>query len=169
MIKAVLLGLWSCIVAVGAAYMGLMWSQSAPNDAKALAKPVKLTHVPVRSISVPVAADGRIKGYVVARLGYVSRADDLKKAHIKPEVFLFDAVLSAIFQRKLFDIDSIDQTTLAEFSQHVKARVNAQLGTEIVQQVVAEELGFVPIEQARGRTVPSSTPGFGTAPKSGTR
>lgn len=165
-----MLGLWSCIVAVGTAYMGLLWSQNLHSGDKAeAAKPVKLTHVPVRPISVPIAADGQITGYVVARIGYVSRADDLKKIQIKPEVFLFDAVFSAIFQKKLLDMGAIDQNALAVFSRHVKESVNAQLGAEIIQQVVAEELGFVPIDQARGRNPPSSVSAAKPPLKGGSR
>ncbi len=163
-------GLWSCIVAVGTAYMGVLWSQSLQRDGKAeAANPVKMTHVPLRQISVPIAADGQLKGYVVARLGYISRADDLKKIQLKPEVFLFDAVFSGILQKKLLDMGAIDQNALAAFSRHVKETVNAQLGAEIIQQVVAEELGFVPIDQARGQNPPSSVSAAKPARKGGAR
>lgn len=166
MIKFVLFGLWSCVVAVGTAYLGLMWSQEVHDEVKAAAKSVKLTHVGIRQISVPISSDGQVKGYVVAKIGYVARADDLKKLEVKPEVFLFDAVFSAVFERKVFDLTAIDQNTLAEFLQHVKAKVNAHLGSEVVLQVVAEELGYVPFEQARGRTAASSAK---LAPSAGSR
>ena len=163
MIKAILIGLWSCIVAVGAAYFGLVWSQKPhPHAQSEAAKSVKLTHIAVGPISVPVASNGEIKGYVVARFGYVSRADDLKKTQIKPEVFFFDAVFSAIYQKKMLDMGSIDQDHLAAFSRHVKEQVNSQLGAEIIQKVVPEQLGFVPLSQVRGRTALS--PGGGATP-----
>lgn len=154
MIKAVLFGFWSCIVAVGAAYFGLIWSQTVQDEGKATPKAAKMAHVSVGQISVPMASDGKVKGYVVARLGYVARADDLKKLEVKPEVFLFDAVFSAIFKGKVLDIATVDQKSLAEFSSHVKEKVNSNLGSEVIQQVITEELGYVPFDQTRGRAAP---------------
>lgn len=165
MIKAVVFGFWSCIVAVGAAYFGLLWSQTVQDDGKAAAKSVKLTHVSVGQISVPIAAEGKVKGYVVARLGYVARADDLKKLEVKPEVFLFDAVFSAIFKGKVLDIGTVDQKSLTEFSSHVKEKVNTQLGSDVIQQVVTEELGYVPFAQTRGRSPPPSANSVNSASK----
>lgn len=169
MIKAVLFGLWSCIVAVGAAYLGLVWSQDAHEGSRAAAKPAKMTHVSLRPISVPMSSDGQLKGYVVTKLGYVARADDLKKLEVKPEVFLFDAVFSAIFTRKEFDIAAIDQKALAEFAQHVKEKVNARLGSEVIEQVVVEELGYIPFDQARGRASASPSGQARPSPKVGSR
>lgn len=156
MIKSVSFGLWSCIVAIGAAYLGLIWSLDVNDDNKVAAKSVKLTQVSMRQVSVPIASNGQVKGYVVAKLGYVARADLLAKLEIKPEAFLFDAVFSAIFARKELDITTVDQKTLADFSQHVREKVNGHLGSEVVQKVFIEELGYLPFEQTRGRTAPTS-------------
>ena len=152
MIKVLLLGLWSCTIAIGAAYLGLQWSLgSAGTKGKTVEHAPKMTHVRVKPVSVPITKDGRISGYVIANFSYLASADALKKSSVKPEVFLFDALLGAITTRQHFDYTAIDSKSLADLSTHVKEKVNARLGMRIVEDIITEEIGYVPFGDVRGR------------------
>ena len=154
MIKAVLLGLWSCSVVIGAAYLGLQWSlTSAGTKGKTGGHAQKMTNVRVKPVSVPITRDGRVSGYVIANFSYSASAEALKKLTVKPDVFLFDALLGAITMRQHFDYTSFDSKSLGELSTHVKEKVNARLGMPIVEEIITEEVGYVPFEDVRGRGV----------------
>ncbi len=145
MIKLASMGLWSSIVALAAAYFGAQWSLgSGTPGGKAAVEVHKTTLVRVKPISVPISADGRISGYVVAQFNYTARADTLKKLEIKPEIFLYDAIVSAIFTREKLDYTALSKNSWKEFSTHVKEAVNTRLGTPVVEEIITEEFGFVP-------------------------
>ena len=152
MINSVLLGLWSSIIALGAAYFGMIWSiEAEKGSSKSTAEPQKITYTRVKPISVPITAEGRISGYVIAQFSYTARADVLKKLEVKPEVFLYDAAFSAIFTKQKLDIGSLGKESWKEFSMHVRDAVNTRLGSAVVQEIITEEFGYVPYEQSRGR------------------
>lgn len=154
MIQSVLLGLWSCIVALGAAYAGFQWGLPPHTDRPAIAEPArKRTHVRVRPISVPITRDGAVSGYVIANFSYVADAEKLKNAAIKPDVFLFDSLLTEVVTRKHFDYSSMDSNGLSQLATHVKNTVNSRLGMPIISDIIAEGVDFVPIEEVRGRGI----------------
>jgi len=151
MIRALFIGVWSCIVAIGAAYVGILWFHNDRSVIEPTTNVDRFTHVGGRQISVPIASNGQVKGYVVAKIGYLARAGDLTKLDIKPDVFLFDAAFSAVFNGDGLNIGVIDQTTLKDFSRRVKEKMNRRLGAEVIHEVITEELAYLPFEQIRGR------------------
>jgi hypothetical protein len=113
-------------------------------------EPKKLASVKIRPISVPVTRNGAVAGYVIASFSYIADVEKLKKSQIKPEVYLFELLLTEVTTRKHFDYTSIDSKGLSELARHVKDAVNARLGLPVVNEILAEEIGYVPIEEVRG-------------------
>ena len=151
MIRSALIGLWACVITVGAGYAGSKWDWGEANTQKDAKKfHGKLTQVKVKPLSIPVAIDGKVSGYVLAQFTFTASAETLKQLSVKPEVFLLDAAFNGLYSGRELDIAKLNKENWAGLTNTVKAAINARFGAEIIHDVVLEEFGYVPIGQVRG-------------------
>lgn len=163
MIKLIAYVLVACVIVSGGSYFGFTWAMSGAAKRVASApEGEKLARLSMKPISVPMASDGRISGYVVTQIGIVGREADFKRRDIKPDVFVYDAVFSAIFADKRLDLTAEKRDVgLAEFRTQVKEAVNKRLGAEVVRDVIIESFAVVPADQVRGRNKAGSSKSSG--------
>src|SRR6476660_2064878 len=99
MIKAILTGLWVCAATMGAAYLGAIWQRPAAAVADKSGHGASSDLVPIRTrmLSVPVVAEGGIRGYVVAQFAFTAQAKVMKEMPIKPDMYVLDEAFQLIF------------------------------------------------------------------------
>jgi hypothetical protein len=153
MIKLVLSGLWVCAVTLLASYATLRWQMpSAPAAAEPGAPKSHhaLQAVKTRMISVPVIADGLLQGYVMAQ--FLFNVDDkvMKRLAVKPELYLLDEAFKAMYAAETIDFRQLKKQDLPAMCQRIADGVNARLGVRLVEDVLIQELNYIPKERARG-------------------
>src|SRR5262245_32437732 len=98
MIRPILTGVWVCAVTMGSAYLGAAWQRPAAPVAEKHdhGQSADLTLVRTRMISVPVVADGGIRGYVVAQFAFTAAAQLMKRMSVKPDMYVLDEAFQLI-------------------------------------------------------------------------
>ena len=91
MIRSLLISVWIVSVTLAAAYFGHTM-QSAPRAPGTEEAGKGLTAVKLKSITVPVVADGALQGYVLTQLSISAKPDLLKNLPQPPDVLLGDEV-----------------------------------------------------------------------------
>jgi hypothetical protein len=153
MIKYIMVGVWVCALTIVSSYFAMNWKASQP----LASAPEKLMggaeSVRTKMISVPIVADGAIQGYVVAQFVFVMDSQLLKRMSVPPEVFLLDEAFSAIYTGGAIDFRNPDKRDLQAMAKTILEKVNGRLGGHYVDDVLIQELNFVPKEEARASPV----------------
>lgn len=153
MIKPILTGLWVSAATMGSAYLGVAWQRpSAPaGDAPGHGSVSSdLTLVRTRMISVPIVADGGIRGYVVAQFAFTSPARLMKQLSVKPDQYVLDEAFQLIFSGEMIDFRQFKKQDLPSLGKKIADNVNKRLGVHVVDDVLVQELNYVPKDSVRG-------------------
>jgi hypothetical protein len=153
MIKSILIGVWVCAATMIAAYLGASWQKPA---VAATEKPEHsphskdLTLVRTRMISVPVVADGAIRGYVVAQFAFTASASHMKHMSVKPDLYVLDEAFQLIFSGEMIDFRHFKKQDLPALGRKIVENVNKRLGARVIEDVLVQELNYVPKDKIRG-------------------
>lgn len=148
MIKVVFVGLWVCLVTLGATYAVVSWHTTrAPEpEHKAFGG---LESVRTRMISVPVVADGTVQGYVMAQFVFTADANAMRRLSVKPDVFLLDEAFKTIYGSDRIDFRKSRKQDLPGLAKDIADNVNKRLGVALIEEVLVQELNYVSKEDVR--------------------
>lgn len=152
MIKYILLGLWICGVTLGSSYGVIIWqAQQQQHKAGAGEQPkVAIEQVQTKRINVPVIANGALKGYVLAQFVFHIDAAALKEMTVRPDIYLVDEAFKVIYSGKAIDFRNPQKPDFSALGPTIKDNVNARFGQGFVQEVLVQELTYLPQERFRG-------------------
>lgn len=148
MIKPILMGMWVSTATMGAAYVGANWQK--PGAGKEKQEHNEMTPVRTRMISVPVIAEGAIRGYVVAQFAFTTPAALMKQMPVKPDMFVVDEAFALIYAGEDIDFRQFRKQDLISLSRKVADNVNKRMGARVVEDVFIQELNYVPADKVRG-------------------
>jgi hypothetical protein len=143
-LKTVALGLWGCAVALIAAYMAATWNPGETVEAARIEH--KLETLEFRkpaAITVPMIADGRLRGYVVATVVFTAAPKDAHAFPFDPQPFVVDEAFRRIYTDGKIEFDHLSKYNLEEMTKGIKEAVNARLGMPVISDVLIEELNYV--------------------------
>jgi hypothetical protein len=100
-------------------------------------------------ISVPIISAGAIQGYVVAQFAFNVDAKLLKRMSIRPEAILLDEAFKTIYASESIDFSNLQKQDLPALLGSVGANVNKRFGMPVVDDVLVQELNYVPKAEAR--------------------
>ena len=152
MIKYILLGLWISGVTLGASYGAIMWQQKEKAGPGEPAK-APTEQVQTKRINVPVITNGTLKGYVLAQFVFVVDAAALKTMTVKPDIYLIDEAFKVIYGGTAIDFRNPGKPDFSALSKTIKDSVNARLGAGFVQDVLVQELTYLPQDKFRSDAV----------------
>jgi hypothetical protein len=160
-IKYLLLGFWICAITLASAYATIVWQTQKPQietAAKDDDEPVE--QLQTKMITVPVLANGGLKGYVLAQFVFRINAAALKNMPVKPDIFLIDEAIKVIYSGEAIDFRNPEKRDVAKLSALIKKNVNARFGDNFVKDVLVQELNYLPQDRLRGGAL-SGGPSFG--------
>lgn len=102
-----------------------------------------LEHKKTQAINVPMIANGKIEGYVVAQFVYLADAHSLKQLAVPPDVFVADEAFRTLYSTSV-DFRHLDKYDLGALARTLVAKVNQRLGADIVKDVLVEQFIYVP-------------------------
>jgi hypothetical protein len=149
-IKLILSGLWVCLVTLASTYAAVSWHTSKAPKAEGQKQLGGLDSVKTRMISVPIVADGTIQGYVMAQFVFTADATVMKRLSVKPDVFLLDEAFKVIYGGQTVDFRHFKKQDLPALSRQIAENVNKRLGVALIDDVLVQELNYVPKENVRG-------------------
>ena len=150
-IKTVLIGLWACVIALASSYAAATWrmgSDSPPAAAAAPDKPVGtvlagLEYRKPPSVTVPMISDGRLRGYVIAKLEFTADAKTLQAFPVDPQPFVMDEAFRRIYTDGKVEFDQISKYNLDEMTAAIKKNVNARLGSDLIHDILVDQVSYV--------------------------
>jgi hypothetical protein len=150
MMKAVLLGVWVCVVTLGTAYGVMTWQKGrSAGEETASHGPVVLQQMQTKMINVPIINEGAVQGYVLAQFAYTVEADKLKELSTKPDVILVDEAFKLIYAGEVVDFRHLRRSDIAGLSKVILENVNKRFGQKLVHEVLVQELNYLPRDQLR--------------------
>jgi hypothetical protein len=153
MIKPILTGVWVSAATMGAAYVGAIWQKPPATTERQHGghqAANEMTPIRTRMISVPVVADGGIRGYVVAQFAFTAPAALVKQLPVKPDLFVVDEAFALIYAGDMIDFRQFKKQDLAPLGRKIAENVNKRLGVQVVEDVFLQELNYVPKDKVRG-------------------
>ena len=139
MIRTVAVGLWAAVVAILSTYAA---ATRRPAAARFLStsRPSTAWNPQPGPLTVPMIADGRLRGYVVARSSPPAPATS---ATSRPLTFVTDAAFREIYTNGRVEFDQLPSTTSRDHRRHQGQRQQAP-GFDLLKDVLLEESATSP-------------------------
>ena len=150
MIKLLGTGLWASIVTLGALFGVLEWQKNIAS-AGASAAEVRLEEFRTKAINVPIIGNGALQGYMVAQFVFTVDAVAMRKLAINPEVYVLDEAFKTIYAGDQINFENMKKQDLPVLAKALAENVNKRLGVPIVQDVLIDQLSYIPRSEMRGR------------------
>jgi hypothetical protein len=143
-VRSVGLGAWGCIVALGATFFAATYNPGKTvEEVRAEHKLESLDFRKPAAITVPMIADERLRGYVVAKIIYTANAKDAATFPIDPQPFVLDEAFRRIYTDGKVEFGHLAKYNLDQMTKAIKDAVNARLGVNLINDVLIEELNYV--------------------------
>jgi PBP1b-binding outer membrane lipoprotein LpoB len=143
MIRLVVSCGWICAVTLVAVYLAGSSRLVAPAAVTSGRPAESLERKKTQPINVPMIANGRIEGYVVAQFVYLADAHGLKQLPVQPDVFVADEAFRTLYSTSV-DFRHLDKYDLGALTKTLAAKVNQRLGGDIVKEVLVDQFIYVP-------------------------
>ena len=150
MIKLLGTGLWASIVTLGALFGVLEWQKNIASAGAAAAE-VRLEEFRTKAINVPIIGNGALQGYMVAQFVFTVDAVAMRKLAINPEVYVLDEAFKTIYAGDQINFENMKKQDLPVLAKALAENVNKRLGVPIVQDVLIDQLSYIPRSEMRGR------------------
>jgi len=145
-IRSVALSIWIAGVTLAAAYFGATLSfHSIPPAPPAEEGPAQIT---LKSMTVPIIANGVMQGYVLAQVTLTMKRDLLKTMPQPPDLAVADAVFKALYAEEQVDFKNLKKQDLDKLSKVILESVNARAGGPAVENVFIQELHYLSKQEA---------------------
>jgi hypothetical protein len=149
MIKLVAVGLWVCAVTLASGFTAVSWQSGRLPQPQGAGLFGGLTTVKTRLISVPIIAEGAVQGYVVTQLVFAIESSVLNRLSVKPDLILVDETIRTIYAGAGLDFRQLAKQDLPGLAKALADNVNSRVGTKLVDEVLIQELNYVPKDQVR--------------------
>jgi hypothetical protein len=143
--KTLLVGLWIAAVALGSTLATAYLKATPARAAKETAAVPQVQKA--RGISVPIIADGAVRGYVVAEFSFTVDPDVMRQMPLSPEVFLLDEAFRLIYSDPTLDFKHLEKYDLTKLTTELTKRTNARLGVKLLKQVLVQDFNFAPKDE----------------------
>lgn len=161
MIKTIAISVWAALVALGSTYAAAMWSSGGKVEIPIVNNSADnfngLEYRKPSPITVPMISDGRLRGYVVAKVVYTANGQTLHDFPVDPTPFVLDEAFRRIYTEGRIDFDQMSKYNLQDMTAEIKASVNKRLGAEIIHDVLFEELNYADKDSMNKGNAPEAT------------
>jgi hypothetical protein len=143
------IGLWVCIVTLGAVYGSIYLATAPAGPSDEEAKKPALELVRGEPITIPVLAGGDVQGYFLTRISFMMDKEKIKGQKLPVTEMMTDELFTLLVGNKMVDIANVGAFDVMTFRDKVKTEMNARLGEGMVDQVMIEQLDYVSKDAAR--------------------
>lgn len=149
MLKLVISGVWVVIVALIAVYFSVQMAMAPKVDEAAVARKANEETIRGELTSLPVIADGAVKGYFLTRLSYVVDKVKMASIHIPIDVAITDELYTTLVGNQMIDLGNRNDFDVAAYRKLIKDAVNKRLGEDVVYDVLIEQIDYLSKEDLR--------------------
>lgn len=146
--KVIVTGLWICAVTIASCYGAVTWGGGLFAK-KTEAYLEGLQYQKLAPINIPMIAEGRVQGYVIAVLVFTADARLMHTLPVPPNAFVVDEAFRQIYADPSLDFRKLAKYDITRRLAEVRSAVNGRLGAEVVKDVLVDEMNFVPKREVR--------------------
>ena len=151
MIKLLAIGLWASIVTLGAVFGVMQW-QKGDRGGGSVDAEARFEEFRTKTINVPIIGHGAIQGYMVAQFVFTVDSAVLRTLAVNPEVYVLDEAFKTIYAGEQINFENMKKQDLPALAKALADNVNKRLGVPIVQDVLIDQLSYIPKSEMRGRS-----------------
>ena len=151
MIKTLFIGVWVCIVMIGATFGITALLQSRAKSGPAAVVVVSETRK-TKEINIPVIRDGGVRGYVVAQFSYVVDVGIASKLPTQPDPFVVDEAFRYIYDDEKIDFAHLDRIELEKMTRTLIVRINQRLKSDVITEMGVLECNFLLNAEGKPKT-----------------
>lgn len=149
------IGLWVCIVTLGAVYGSIYLATAPAEKTEEAAKPLEL--VRGEPITVPILAEGGVSGYFLTRISFMVDKEKMKGQPLPLTELMTDQLFTMLTGDKMVDLDHVSNFDVNAFREKIKTEMNVRLGGDYIDKVLIEQIDYV--SQAAARRAAEGAPG----------
>ena len=150
MSKAILLGLWGCIITLAASYGTMMMAAPAKQNKMDKASYFGgVDYVKAPMVGVPIIKERQLTGYVVAEFVFTIEQKILNSLSVTPEPFLVDAAFRRLYSGATVDVRNMSKLNLDKLLAGLRSDVNKRYGKPIIKEVLVVRMNFLPVDSVR--------------------
>lgn len=143
------IGLWVCIVTLGAVYGSIYLATAPAGPSEEETKKAALELIRGEPITIPVIGNGDVTGYFLTRISFMMDKEKVKGQVLPTTELMTDQLFTLLVGNKMVDIGNVSSFDVNDFREKIKTEMNARLGEGMVDQVLIEQLDYVSKEAAR--------------------
>jgi hypothetical protein len=152
MIKVILIAIWISAIALGSSYVAASWKATGkvvPDEGGDML--TGLNYTKTDPINIPILAEGKVAGYVVAQFVYTADAEVQNKLSVPPDPFILDEAFRAVFSDADIDFKHLDRFDIKGLTGKIRDDVNTRFGGPLIQDMLVEQFAFVSIAEVRAQ------------------
>lgn len=143
------IGLWVCIVTLGAVYGSIYLATVPAGPSEEETKKAALELIRGEPITIPVIGNGDVTGYFLTRISFMMDKEKVKGQTLPTTELMTDQLFTLLVGNKMVDIGNVSAFDVNDFREKIKTEMNARLGEGMVDQVLIEQLDYVSKDAAR--------------------
>lgn len=146
--RVLVTGLWICAVTIASCYAAVTFGDGF------FAKKTEpylegLQYQKLAPINIPMVAEGKVQGYVIAVLVFTADAKLMHTLPVAPNAFVVDEAFRQIYGDAGIDFRKLTRYDINGRLAQIRAKVNERLGADVVKDVLVDELNFVAKREVR--------------------
>ena len=146
--RLALIGIWVILVTAGATFASVHFGGSA-SDSSTESEDLGVEELTSELTSVPIIRGGDVSGYVIMQFSFAADRALLGDSKLDPMPYIKDAVFRVVFTNSEIDFRRLKTGDLDSLTDNIATEANRRLGTNIVRQVLFQQLNFVKKEDIR--------------------
>ena len=143
------IGLWVCIVTLGAVYGSNYLATAPAGPSEEDARKAALELIRGEPITIPVIGNGDVTGYFLTRISFMMDKEKVKGQDLPTTELMTDQLFTLLVGNKMVDIGNVSSFDVNDFREKIKVEMNERLGEGMVDQVLIEQLDYVSKDAAR--------------------
>ncbi|MBR0556976.1 hypothetical protein J5J10_14910 [Ciceribacter sp. L1K23] len=149
MVKLLIAGVWVCLVTLGSVYVAVYMATAPVEVSEEEARKAQLQLVRGESVTIPLIADGKVKGYFLGRISFMMDKEKIKDVELPMTEMMTDELFTLLVGNRMVDIANISAFDVEAFRTTVKEDLNKRLGDAMIEEVLVEQLDYLSKEDVR--------------------
>ncbi|MBV2186833.1 MAG: hypothetical protein KUL88_20105 [Rhizobium sp.] len=158
MVKILAAGLWVCLVTLGAVYFTVHMATAPAEISEEDARKAKLELVRGEPITIPMIADGSVRGYFLGRVSFMMDKEKIKGVELPLTELMTDELFTLLIGNKMVDVSNMASFDVAAFREKIKTDINARLGEGFIEEVLVEQLDYMSKDDVRATSEGTAKP-----------
>lgn len=149
MVKLLIAGVWVCLVTLGSVYFTVYMATAPAAVSDEEARKAQLQLVRGEAVTIPLIADGAVKGYFLGRMSFMMDKEKITGVDLPMTELMTDELFTLLVGNKMVDLGNTGAFDLEAFKASIKDDLNKRLGDTMIEEVLVEQLDYLAKEHVR--------------------